>query len=322
MDADVVRAAEREMRRPAPEGPHSQPQKKRRPNERAESQSCNRYSYSALDDLSAGTKGFVLTCGFRREKSAIHEAMAMLGSFLPLEVKSQVEEDGTGPACAATIEDKPNSKANDASTPNDSCDRGNSSKVNKPVAFRLAPVKLSCSGLVLLASRSWDMLGHECQPTEVVKRVMNEIAEKKRERMKFCQRIIPVEHLGPLQKQSLYEGVQKVVQDCDGDASHGPKFAVAYHASSHAAYSNQSGGNKDQEEEVLDRKGVISVIASSFVEALRKCTTAPKVDLKDPKVLLLCYAIPTARQTIACLCLLEEGLFTTRPQMNIKSIAS
>ncbi|KAA6417751.1 MAG: hypothetical protein FRX49_12250, partial [Trebouxia sp. A1-2] len=78
MDAKVVQAAEQQMRRSAPENPLS----KRHKTGTESYQSVARYNYSSQESLQQGAQGFIVTCAFRREKSATKEAVALISQYL------------------------------------------------------------------------------------------------------------------------------------------------------------------------------------------------------------------------------------------------
>ncbi|DBA91512.1 TPA: hypothetical protein ACH3X1_003136 [Trebouxia sp. C0004] len=78
MNAQVIQAAEQQMRRSAPENPLSKRQKTGSENY----QSVARYNYSSQESLQQGAQGFIITCAFRREKSATKEAVALLCRYL------------------------------------------------------------------------------------------------------------------------------------------------------------------------------------------------------------------------------------------------
>ncbi|KAL0053782.1 hypothetical protein WJX82_010731 [Trebouxia sp. C0006] len=87
MDAKIVQAAEQQMRRSAPENPLS----KRQKTGTESYQSVARYNYSSQESLQQGAQGFIVTCAFRREKSATKEAVALLSQYLEASPANQLQ---------------------------------------------------------------------------------------------------------------------------------------------------------------------------------------------------------------------------------------
>lgn len=76
------RAAEAEMLREAPDGPGGPPAKRqRRHADSGEVMTIGRYDYAAARSVQG--PAFLVSCNFRREKSAVKEAVAALQHFLP-----------------------------------------------------------------------------------------------------------------------------------------------------------------------------------------------------------------------------------------------
>ncbi|CAL8468978.1 g8519 [Coccomyxa elongata] len=79
MDEELIRAAEREMRRPAPEV-HQNKQRRLDSTPGYSFKELGRFDYRAAETIAEGSQGFIITCHFRREKSATREAMEALQS--------------------------------------------------------------------------------------------------------------------------------------------------------------------------------------------------------------------------------------------------
>ncbi|BDA43021.1 hypothetical protein COCOBI_04-0290 [Coccomyxa sp. Obi] len=79
MDEELIRAAEREMRRPAPEL-HQNKQRRLDSTPGYSFKELGRFDYRAAETIAEGSQGFIITCHFRREKSATREAMEALQS--------------------------------------------------------------------------------------------------------------------------------------------------------------------------------------------------------------------------------------------------
>ncbi|GMH44816.1 hypothetical protein BSKO_12768 [Bryopsis sp. KO-2023] len=86
MDEKLVRQAEAEMRRSAPDVP-ARPRKKRKANSGPGGKmvvEAGRFDYQGLDDISEEVKGFIVSCVFERQRSAMHEFMNFIGEYLPI----------------------------------------------------------------------------------------------------------------------------------------------------------------------------------------------------------------------------------------------
>ncbi|GFR52751.1 hypothetical protein Agub_g15350, partial [Astrephomene gubernaculifera] len=88
----LKRDAEREMRRNLDDGRPS-----KRPKHEDGSPAfipVDRYHYSVVGELEAGAKGFLITCNFRKEKSATREAVQLLRRHMPDHLFPQQQQEG------------------------------------------------------------------------------------------------------------------------------------------------------------------------------------------------------------------------------------
>lgn len=89
MDQDALdrlrREAEAEMRRPAPDDGPAAKRQKASPGT-GMYKGVSRFGYSVIPELEAGAQGFIVTCSFRKEKSATREALKLLRRYMPAEL--------------------------------------------------------------------------------------------------------------------------------------------------------------------------------------------------------------------------------------------
>lgn len=262
MDAKVVQAAEQQMRRSAPDNPLS----KRQKTGTESYQSVARYNYSSQESLQHGAQGFIVTCAFRREKSATKEAVALISQYLGLQ-QTEAHADEAVPFTSATHSPaaaaaKASAVAAAATNSDPASDPSDTPIASCQYAFSIT--KLASSGIIMLqlnqqasqdikrhASESHDDSGQAVQqqdgseallasqvlpgvlPITVVRQIMDDLQAGTLATPEFCERIIPVQITCSMTQQALTSATQRLAklhakQAVEASGDQLVKFAVAY----------------------------------------------------------------------------------------------
>lgn len=248
MDAKVVQAAEQQMRRSAPENPLS----KRQKTGTESYQSVARYNYSSQESLQQGAQGFIVTCAFRREKSATKEAVALISQYLGLQ-QTEAHADEAVPLTTATHHPAATkasaaaaAKASAAAAAPSTSDNPASDPCDTPTAschHSFSITKLASSGIIMLQlnqqasqdsnrhpSESLEGSGQAVQqpdgaeaspenqmlpgslPVTVVRRIVDDLRAGTLATPEFCERIIPVQITCSLTQQALTSATQRLAK--------------------------------------------------------------------------------------------------------------
>lgn len=308
-----------------------------------------RYKYAALDVRgSCDHQGFLVTCGFQREKSATKEAIALLTRY----TQQPMPQAGTANADTSSYRPEDNT-------------------------FRLSLVKLACSGVVLLIVSSQ---GSSVDPVEAVQRAMQGVQRKEVSSPQFVQRILPVQAMAPLRPARLKSSAEALVDryyeaHLSAASMEGPlRFAVAYKSRGAQAPQVQAEPSAETspskqpqaaislrgaEEECCHRQAgqstspspvhppglheksvpegdgpasaqvtgahrsqVIASLASGIESRLSAKGVQVQVDLKRPQVVLLAEIIPTTSHDVCALALVDATMVTCKPKLMIRALTS
>ncbi|KAK9814043.1 hypothetical protein WJX73_010025 [Symbiochloris irregularis] len=294
MKRKLEQEAERAMRRRAPgrevEGSSAAP--------------LARFGYNALlqKDLHLQT-GYLVTCAFRREKSATAEAALLVEKAVSaLDASTQAPADSSFsrlhlPAISVA---HPHADSRQPDTEKQaekgavrSCEPAaetGACKADKPVQSSLSFVK-----------DSWAGTGHNDR---------------------FCERIMPVQRICTVSLTDLREAAKALsaawppVQDLAPIGDDTLTFAVAYRSRG----TLQTGRTSDST--APDRSSIVSSLAEGCVEGFKSSliSRSVKVDLSSPQVVLLAETVPLSGRVLCGLCLMNIDYMTTKSKLALKPL--
>ena len=253
------------------------------------------YSFDANDAQKLrNVQGFLITCPFRREKSATVEANELL---------SRARDNGG--------EENPESEA-----------------------LSLSLVKLSCQGKLLLkikpgTATETERAGKKVSVLGLLEKILDKISRRKVLPPKFCQKFFPIQALCSCDEVSnIQEAIRSILasapdlfglggEECKpaGEATASKlTFAVA---SKPRCVKLRTGSKEDGK---LAEVNVVNVLAKEFQNAFPNAA----VDLKDPRVVILCESLQMSdNRTLLALCVTQKRLARIRSKgISIKALSS
>jgi len=196
------------------------------------------------------------------------------------------------------------------------------------LAPRLTLVKLACRGLMFMRLQAGDAKGSGQPrgppegtwgvPTAAARALISAIQAGAEAKLKYCQRVVPIERTCPLTCEALSETSRSCTALCLKEIVDAPAktegertvtYAVRFQTRGHL----RDGGPKKEE--------IIREVARGVDEACRG-VAKPEVNLSSPEVAILGEAIPLASgEVLGMLCVATGGMFTAKPHLRICSVA-
>mmetsp|Transcript_25014 Transcript_25014/g.64933 ORF Transcript_25014/g.64933 Transcript_25014/m.64933 type:complete len:331 (-) Transcript_25014:32-1024(-) len=323
VDPKLREAAEREMGRLAPESREDGGGKRRKTGKAgpkgeeeeggeaaANGPRSHQYEYQAAGPLLRGASGFLISCSFKRERSAIGEMAAVLQNYISAAMPASVAPEGAESAAGGGAEE------------------------GAEGSWRLRPVKLAARGVVFLWLHKADDRGATFPgvPSAAVAKLVGDIAGGRHPHLRFCHRVMPIERSCPFDLASL----QATASECaerhlksrggsepptDGSPGQlpGVTYAVRFNirGSDKAAKAQADGGGAEPR---LDRAVVTKALAEAFAASCDGLL-APAVDLSTPQVVVFGESVGLASgEHLAMLCVVDSALVTLKPRMCMRSI--
>lgn len=326
MNAQTVKAAEQQMRRSAPEQHLSKRQK-------TGDEGIARYNYSSEESLQNGAQGFVVTCAFRREKSATKEVMQLLNKYLVLQ-HSEADTDQAAECTTkpATCDGQPS--ANESASPQPAVQL----PANTP-QHSLSLAKLATSGLLMLqlhstvsspeGTQQTDASDTKSQavPVEILRHILQDLQAGRLASPEFCERIIPVQTTCSMTMAALTAAAQQIaalhaaqaVQAADNQLV---KFAVAYKSRGSTKIKQATSAGKSQDAEPMKREELIAAVAKAVEDAVLAAQGKVKVDLQSPEVVIFVETLPLNTGSVFALSWLQHGMTCQSPKLSVKPLVA
>uniref|UniRef100_A0A7C9CLD1 Uncharacterized protein n=1 Tax=Opuntia streptacantha TaxID=393608 RepID=A0A7C9CLD1_OPUST len=277
--------------------------------------SIPRFDYNAPSSLlHYSHPGFLITCPFKREKSATKEAISILEKYL----------ESNGSECLKKSDASSSIKRRKLCSA-DAEPAGIVSKANSSVkqAPNLLLVKVTRSGLVLLTLPK----GSFVDPVGIVSHVNQSLESGVLKRPVWCHRIFPIQATCQLSEKEVTAVVSELVLnfvDDEGSSLSRPlKFAVGYNRRGIEETEMKAINNNSSDPNLcalLVRNKCFSVVAA----AVKAIVPDSVVDLKSPELCILIELLPLsgvpAGLLVTAVSVLPRYLVSTKPRLCIKAL--
>jgi len=313
MNEDIVRAAEQEMRRKAPD-PLDGSRAAKKPKtegqggeEAGEETGVHRFDYHGVEALKQGAAGFLITCGYRREKSATKEACEVLSKYIPTRKFFPIKLACEGLVMLRLMPEATTAEAGNADSGKDT---------------RHLPSSKAAAD--------------DVNVVEVFEQILKDVQAGTQAAPKWCQRMTPILGSCEASISNLQPTIEKIISAHPSFIPSGPEsmqFAVMYKG-------RQVGGEATPN---LDKTEALKVIANAVVDTVSNMDQptdtdkpkrpAPKVNLKQPQVVYVAEILPitanlhleeanTKAVVICAQSLLPSSLVQCKPKLAIRSFLS
>ncbi|XP_047332584.1 uncharacterized protein LOC124936161 [Impatiens glandulifera] len=279
-----------------------------------------RFDYKAPSSLLQHShSGFLVTCPFKREKSATKEAISILQKYIDICSGCNSEDLNRNDIDVASKKRKICVDDAGVNLEDDSCV---SDKTIKNVSA-LSLVKLIRSGLLLFTLPQ----ENSCDVVQIVSAIDNALESGSLSPLLWCNRIFPIQTTSCLNEKELHDTVTKLVKKfVNGrQMSSQPimKFAVGYNRRGFDEKERKSSKNTSIETEelsLLDRNKCFSIVAG----AVKDVVSDAVVDLVNPELSVLVELLPVSGlptgNLVVAVSVLPRTLVTTKPKLCIKAL--
>jgi tRNA(Ser,Leu) C12 N-acetylase TAN1 len=263
--------------------------------------------------------GFLVTCDFRREKSATREAAALLQRYMPQETTTE-SPSLTLPPQLVDVEGSPQQQL------------GEKLKQMPESRTRLSILKLAGRGIALLklptAEGKDGIAANRAHAQRAFAAVLAAVESGGEPRAQHCQRLVPIHATAPLEAAVLSSTAGDLADLALPvlEGKKAPSFAVALKSRQTSGSENNSNPSKQAagaDSAGMDRGSIIKAVAAGFESAIKeRLERAVKVDLKDPDVVLALEVLPFSSrgQMHVGLSVLPAVLCTLKPKLQARSI--
>ncbi|KAK3247938.1 hypothetical protein CYMTET_42578 [Cymbomonas tetramitiformis] len=345
--AALKSAAEKEMRRKAPDLEGREAKRAKASQGEATAPEFARFDYKGVEALLKGSQGFLITCSYRKEKSTTKEALELLTAYLPASTNDRrwllrpIKLSGNGAIFLRLSAAAPASK-----------EGGGTANSENICASECAESSGAAAEVVSATSND-----EVVDPVKIMRQIFADLQSSKRANPKFVQRIIPVQTTCLFQGSALETATSKLLEaqlplliqkSDDTSADTKPvRFAVLCKTRGADEGANAAQGNKGAE--AMGKGAVIKTMADCMMDACSPSThgdpisalahkaVGASVDLKTPQVVLVaevvqvvCRHDASATQVaqtasgncqVCALSVIGDDLITNVPKVNMKSFA-